>query len=62
MTPTYLGDGLYATYDGYHIELRLGSHTNEPVVLLDNETVHGLLRYLKLVFPEHPLLQTDKKD
>jgi len=26
--PTYLGDGVYASFDGYHIWLHLGAHNN----------------------------------
>lgn len=28
MEPRYLGDGVYATFDGYHVWLLTGSHDN----------------------------------
>jgi hypothetical protein len=28
MFPEYLGDGVYAVFDGWHIWLRLNSHDN----------------------------------
>lgn len=33
--PVYLGDGVYASYDGYHIELRLSDAKSPPVIYLD---------------------------
>jgi len=44
--PTYLGDGVYATSPGYGtIELRLGSHTSEPVVYLNPAILAELIRW-----------------
>lgn len=34
--PRYLGDGVYASFDGYHICLAVGNHTNHVVALEPN--------------------------
>jgi hypothetical protein len=44
----YLGDGVYAQYDGFHIVLSTGSHdlaeaTN--IIYLDPSTLHALGQY-----------------
>jgi hypothetical protein len=31
--PTHLGDGVYASFDGYHINLAVNHHTNHAVAL-----------------------------
>lgn len=41
----YLGDGVYASYDGYQIWLRLGSHTSERLVALDPQVMLALRNY-----------------
>lgn len=44
--PVYLGDGVYASYDGYHIWLRTGSHENpEGQIALDPSVYHALVQY-----------------
>lgn len=40
----YLGDGVYASYDGYQMWLSLGDHTNR-VVALDDPVWDSLVRY-----------------
>jgi hypothetical protein len=30
---TYLGDGVYASFDGYHIVLRLNAHDDDSTVI-----------------------------
>jgi hypothetical protein len=40
----YLGDGVYASYDGYHINLAVNHHTNN-VVALDPEVFKALIDY-----------------
>lgn len=47
--PIYLGDGVYAIFDGYVVELR----ANDPVnptdrMFLDDNTLSEFLRYIKL--------------
>ncbi len=43
--PRYLGDGVYATYDGYQIELRLNDHREQPVIYLDPDVMKALVGY-----------------
>jgi hypothetical protein len=41
----YLGDGVYASFDGFHIWLRTGSHTSEPAIALEPAVFDALVRY-----------------
>lgn len=41
----YLGDGVYASFDGYHIWLRTGSHDAEPAIALEPAVIEALLEY-----------------
>lgn len=41
----YLGDGVYASFDGYQVWLHVGHHTNHPVVALEAEVVAALVEY-----------------
>jgi hypothetical protein len=43
--PIYLGDGLYAYFDGYGIELRLGSHDAECAVYLEPTVFDALAAF-----------------
>lgn len=40
----YIGDGVYASFDGYHIWLANGSHENK-VVALEPSVLQELRRY-----------------
>jgi hypothetical protein len=44
--PIYLGDGVYASFDGYMITLTAGSN----VVHLEPDVMHQLGRYAKKVY------------
>lgn len=44
MEDRYLGDGVYASFDGYHIWLAVNHHTNK-VVALEPEVFKSLVRY-----------------
>lgn len=46
---TYLGDGVYASFDGYQIWLHVGSHDAPPLVALEAEVVDKLNEYVKTV-------------
>jgi len=51
----YLGDGVYASFDGYQIWLAANHHTNK-VVALEPEVFEALIRYKKRldeIFKEH---------
>lgn len=41
---TYLGDGVYASFDNYHIWLAVDDHTNK-VVALEPSVYEALVRY-----------------
>lgn len=43
----YLGDGLYAEFDGYHIILWAKREEGEHWVGLEPRVFHGLLEYAK---------------
>ncbi len=41
----YLGDGVYASFDGYQVWLHVGSHTASPCVALEPPVIVALNRY-----------------
>jgi hypothetical protein len=43
----YLGDGVYASFDGYQIWLTVNDHRNPPVVALDEGVMERLIEYSK---------------
>lgn len=46
--PEYLGDGVYATFDGWHIWLRTGSHEEASAtnsIALEPSVFAALLKY-----------------
>jgi len=44
----YLGDGVYASFDGYHINLAVNHHDNH-VVALEPEVLIALQAYIKQI-------------
>jgi hypothetical protein len=38
----YLGDGVYAQFDGYAVSLMVNYHRNEPVVVLEPDVLKAL--------------------
>jgi hypothetical protein len=44
---TYLGDGVYASFDGYQVWLHVGSHDAPRAVALDGQVITALLRYAR---------------
>lgn len=44
----YLGDGLYASFDGYQIRLRAPREDGDHVVFLDSETCTAFLEWVKM--------------
>jgi hypothetical protein len=44
-TVKYLGDGVYASFDGYQLWLRVGSHDAPPVVALEPLVVSNLIEH-----------------
>lgn len=41
----YLGDGVYASFDGYHIWLHLGAHDNPKLIALEPDVFRSLQGY-----------------
>ena len=45
--PRYLGDGVYAKYDGYQIELMANDHMNPTDrIYLDSSTLTSFLKFI----------------
>ena len=45
----YLGDGVYASFDGYQIWLAVNHHENQ-VVALEPQVLNALVEYAKRIF------------
>lgn len=46
MEPRYLGDGVYATFDGYHVWLLVGSHDQPTAkVALELDVFNAVKKY-----------------
>lgn len=43
--PTYLGDAVYAWFDGYHICLTLNDHRNPTMIALEPSVLRALRDY-----------------
>jgi len=43
----YLGDGVYASFDGYQVWLHVGRHDSPPVVALEPAVLRALVEYDK---------------
>jgi hypothetical protein len=43
--PQYLGDGVYASFDGYHVNLAVNDHRNHAVAL-EPAVLEALVRYV----------------
>ena len=43
--PVYLGDGLYASFDGQMVSIHLGAHDAPPVAFFDREVAQAFIRY-----------------
>lgn len=54
----YLGEGLYASYDGYHIRLRAPRGEGDYVIFMDHQTFLKLLKYANTRWSG----STEKKD
>jgi hypothetical protein len=47
---TYLGDGLYASFDGYQIKLRAPRINGDSEVFLEPEVVRALADYIATLY------------
>lgn len=45
----YLGDGVYASFDGWHIWLAANNHENK-VVALEDQVLDNFMRYVESVY------------
>ena len=51
---TYLGDGVYAIFDGYNVWLRAPREGGDHCVALEPEVLDALLRFVKALHIEEP--------
>jgi len=54
MTEHYLGDGLYASFDGWQVVLRAPRETGDHVVAMEPEVIASLVNFLAHLNREHP--------
>ena len=47
MNETYLGDGLYASFDGWQIQLRAPRDGRDEIVFLEPSVYEELVRFAK---------------
>lgn len=52
MEPQHLGDGVYASFDGYHINIAVNDHRNH-VVAIEPGVLTNLISYAKAVNEHH---------
>ena len=45
--PLYLGDAVYAYFDGYGIELKLNHHASPCLIYLEPEVMEALIAFWK---------------
>jgi hypothetical protein len=43
----YLGDGVYVSWDGYHIVIRANSHIDPNPIYFDGEVLQIFLKYVE---------------
>ena len=42
----YLGDGLYVSFDGFQIAIRVNNHANPPVAYMDSNVMDAMVNYI----------------
>jgi len=52
--PVYLGDAVYASFDGYQIWLHLNDHRSQGVVALEPSVYASLRRFAKRIWANEP--------
>ena len=62
MNDVYLGDGVYASFDGFHIILDLRAQDNTTRIAMDPEVIVALERYLKMVEKTIELHYSNQQD
>lgn len=56
----YLGDGVYASFDGYQVWLHVGHHEAPPVVALEPAVIASLNRYYASILEDVTALRAKK--
>ena len=60
---TYLGDGVYAEHDGYHMILRTGDHRDhlcDNKVYLDDSVMENLIRFMEYLNSRNKTQETQE--
>lgn len=47
---TYLGDAVYASFDGYHIWLHLNDHRSPGLIALEPAVYNALMQYAERIW------------
>ncbi|WP_426436071.1 hypothetical protein [Bradyrhizobium genosp. P] len=50
----YLGDGVYASFDGYQIQLRAPREDGDSIVYLDSEVQAALVEFIERIVRAAP--------
>lgn len=53
--PTYLGDGVYANFDGWHIVLHRNTFPSNEQIFLDDEVLDNLIKYKERIIEVHSI-------
>jgi hypothetical protein len=61
MDDDYLGDGVYASWDGYHVILDLRGQDSTTRIALDNHVRAALMNYISRLHDELGKIQTEEK-
>jgi hypothetical protein len=56
---TYLGDGLYASYDGFSFTLRAPRIHGDHYVVLEPQVYHEFLKFVEKVRPKKATTEDD---
>ena len=62
MEDRYLGDGVYASFDGFHVILDLRAQDNTTRIALEFGVVNELKAFARDAFAEDPLKSCSKKE
>lgn len=58
----YLGDGVYASFDGYHIILDLRAQDKTTRIALENEVFNQLIQFEKDIQDKAEEIRKEKED
>lgn len=60
MSEVYLGDGLYASFDGWQVKLRAAGDAHENVVYLEPQVLGEFQHYIAML--DEAMKETAKKE